>query len=246
MLLGGLQKTTLIDFPGRVACTVFTIGCNFRCPFCHNKDLITQQLFNQANLPAIKESDFFEFLKKRKKILDGVCITGGEPTLQTDLIDFCQKINNLGLEVKLDSNGSLPDVLEKLINKKLIDFISMDIKADFDNYQNAANAQVKMTNIKKSIKLILESGLEYELRTTVVPTIHNQENLVQMAKDLANLAKNIDYPVDKINFFIQNFRPENCLDEKFLEIEPFTNKQVKDFLKSIKKILSSAQIRGEN
>jgi len=246
VLLGGLQKTTLIDFPGRVACTVFTVGCNFRCPFCHNKDLITEKLFNQAKLPAIKESDFFEFLKKRKKILDGVCITGGEPTIQSDLDKFCQKIRDLGLEVKLDSNGALPEVLQKLIENKLISLISMDIKTAFSEYDKAMGVKINMDKIKKSIKIILSSDLEYELRTTIAPTIHNQNNLIQMAKDLVNLAKSINYPVDKINYFIQSCRPENCLDDKFLKVKPFTDQQVKDFFESIKKTLPSAQIRGES
>ena len=114
MLIGGLQKTTLIDFPGRVACTVFTIGCNFRCPFCHNKDLITLQDHKNKGLKRIKEKEFFEFLNKRKKILDGVCITGGEPCINQDLPQFCKKIKDLGLEVKVDTNGSRHEMIKKL------------------------------------------------------------------------------------------------------------------------------------
>jgi len=241
MLIGGLQKTTLIDFPGRVACTVFTVGCNFRCPFCHNKDLITPKLFQKSGIKPISEDYFFKFLKKRKKILDGVCITGGEPTIWKDLPNFCKKIKNLGLEVKLDSNGSSPGVLESLINKKLIDFIAMDVKSSFDKYQNAIKLKEQSSKfielIKKSIKIISNSGLEYEFRTTIVPGIHNKEIMVKLAKDLKKI-------IGSCNYYLQSFRPKNCLDKKYLTIKPFTDKQMKEILSAVKKVLPKTKLRG--
>ena len=235
MLLGGLQKTTLIDFPGRVACTVFTVGCNFRCPFCHNKDLVSLELFKKTKLQPISEDYFFEFLEKRKKILDGVCITGGEPSLQKDLPQFCKKIKSLGLEVKLDTNGSNPKMLEKLIKKETIDFISMDVKTVFEEYKKAIGIQYPVSSIKESIKLILRSGLEYEFRTTIVPGIHDKGTMVKLAKDLKEIVK--------LNYVFQQFRPKNCLDPKYLKMRPFSSQEMQDILKSVQRILPNTKLR---
>ena len=236
MILGGLQKTTLVDFPGRVACTVFTVGCNFRCPFCHNKDLVTQRLFKKSGIKPILEDYFFDFLEKRRKILDGVCITGGEPTIWKDLPNFCQKIKDLGLEVKLDSNGSNPNVLKNLIDKKLIDFIAMDVKTAFKEYSKAVNVKTRISNIKSSIKLISQSGLEYEFRTTVVPGIHDEKAMVNLAKDLKKISK-------KCRIYIQSFRPKNCLNPEYLKIKPYNDNQIKKILLAVQKVLPKAELR---
>jgi len=235
MLLGGLQKTTLIDFPGRVACTVFTIGCNFRCPFCHNKDLVSLKNFKKTKLKLISEDYFFKFLEKRKKILDGVCITGGEPTIWQDLADFCEKIKDLGLEVKLDTNGSNPKMLKELIEKKLIDFIAMDIKTVFEDYSQAIKVELLVPI--ESIKLILQSGLEYEFRTTVVPGIHDKKNLVCLAKQLKRLKADL-------NWVWQQFQPRNCLDLAYLKIKPYNSKEMEAILADVGKILPKTKIRG--
>jgi pyruvate formate lyase activating enzyme len=173
MILGGLQKTTLIDYPGKVAATVFTVGCSFRCPFCHNPELV---LPGNGQRGAIGEKVFFDFLKKRQNKLDGVCITGGEPTIQSDLIDFIEKIKKLGFLVKLDSNGSRPDVLKKIFDKKLVDFIAMDIKNSPANYERACGTKVDIERIKLSVELIRKAGIDYEFRTTVVPGIHQEKD----------------------------------------------------------------------
>jgi len=138
MIIGGLQKTTLADYPGKVVCTIFTVGCNFVCPFCHNKDLLSQKSFEKSDYQRIAEKEFFAFLESRKNILDGVCITGGEPTLQPDLISFCQKIKDKNLLIKLDTNGSRPEVIADLIAADLVDFIAMDIKSSFPKYFDAS------------------------------------------------------------------------------------------------------------
>lgn len=251
MILGGLQKTTLIDFPGRVACTVFTVGCNFRCPFCHNKDLISLNRFKQAHLQLFEEEKLFEFLSGRKKILDGVCITGGEPTLQPDLPEFCRKLKALDLEVKLDTNGSRPEVIKQLISARLVDFIAMDVKTTFENYSKVVQCKIKNAKlkiaIKNSIKLILKSGLEYEFRTTVVPGIHDEITLIQLAKQLAALnfqsasrrTKFLD-----LQYVLQAFRPQNCLDVKFLTVKPFTSAEMKDLLQAVRTILPKTKLRG--
>jgi len=264
MIIGGLQKTTLIDFPGRVACTVFTVGCNFRCPFCHNKDLVSLANFKKAGINPISEDYFFDFLEKRKKILDGVCITGGEPTIHADLPEFCKKIKDLNLEVKLDSNGSNPEMLKKLIEKKLVDFVAMDVKSSFDEYQNAIKLKIKneklkieisnsklINKIKKSIRLILQSGLEYELRTTVVPGIHDKKTMVRLVEDLRSLAASYprqkagkQLPATSVNYILQTFRPQNCLDPKFLKFQPFTKSQMQDILKAVRQVLPKVELRG--
>ncbi|MBU3935711.1 anaerobic ribonucleoside-triphosphate reductase activating protein, partial [Patescibacteria group bacterium] len=173
-----MQKTSVIDFPGRLACTVFTQGCNFACPFCHNKDLV-----GGKEVELVGEDYFFKFLKKRKDILEGVCITGGEPCLQPGLLDFCKKIKETGLTIKLDTNGSRPETLEELLKEKVLDMVAMDVKGQFGDYKKIT--KLKITNyelrIKESIRTILESGVEYEFRTTVVPELHDKTSLVKLA-----------------------------------------------------------------
>lgn len=267
MLLGGLQKTTLIDFPGRVACTVFTVGCNFHCPFCHNKDLVSLANFKNSGIDSISEDYFFEFLKKRKKILDGVCITGGEPSINADLPEFCRRIKELGLEVKVDTNGSNPGMLEKLIKGHLVDFVAMDVKTQFENYSQIAKvksphfaeatlgAQQKskvksieqnsklIKKIKKSIGVILESGAEYEFRTTVVPGIHDRDVMIKLARDLKILGLRFKVQSSRLNWVLQKFRPQNCLDPAFLKIKPFTDREMQGILKAVQKILPGTKLR---
>ena len=244
--MGGLQKTTLIDFPGRVACTVFTVGCNFRCPFCHNSDLVSKERFEKAGLARFGEEEFFAFLERRKKILDGVCITGGEPTLWPDLPKFCKGIKDKGLEVKLDSNGSNPEMLRRLLKEELVDFVAMDVKARFEEYDRAIGGRrVKVERIKESIKVIWRSGVEYELRTTVVPGIHSKEGLEGLAEEVAELAKEEGYPVEKVVYVLQRFRPKNCLDPRLEKREPFSEKKMEEFLRAVKRVLPQAVLRGE-
>ena len=153
MLFGGLQRTTLVDYPGKVAATIFTAGCNFRCPYCHNPELVLPELIKKQ--PKITEKEILEFLEERQKLLEGVCITGGEPTIQSDLIDFIKKVKDLGFLVKLDTNGSCPNVLNSLIEGKLIDYIAMDIKAPKQKYELFIEDENIVDNIDKSIELSL-------------------------------------------------------------------------------------------
>lgn len=185
MLLGGLQRMTLIDYPGKVAATVFTAGCNFRCPFCHNPELVIKSEFLVSPDDNTLEKEFFEFLKTRQGKLDGVCITGGEPTIQTDLIEFIVKIKKLGFAVKLDSNGTRPDVLKELLDKKLLDYVAMDIKSGLDNYENVCGIKMDLERIKLSVDLVKNSGVDYEFRTTVVPGLHTVKEFEDVAKWLA-------------------------------------------------------------
>jgi len=174
MLLGGLQKLTLIDYPGKVAMTVFTVGCNFRCPFCHNPELVFSDLSGSTG--SISEKEFFSFLKKRQEKIDGVCITGGEPTIQKDILNFIKRIKELGFLVKLDTNGSRPDVLKKALDKNLVDFIAMDIKNCLEKYNQTNGAETDLEKIKLSVEMIKNSRKDYEFRTTVVPSLHTEKD----------------------------------------------------------------------
>lgn len=169
MRIAGLQKMTLLDFPNRVAATVFLPGCNFRCPFCHNSSLL-------RGVDELSEDMVFAFLKKRQGLLDGVAVTGGEPLLQPDLGDFLEKIKALGFKVKLDTNGSRPQDLEKLLQRGLIDYIAMDIKNSPEKYERTAGAEGILPPVKESVELIRSCGIEYEFRTTVVAELHQPED----------------------------------------------------------------------
>ncbi len=179
MNIQGFQKMTLLDYPERVACTVFTGGCNFRCPFCHNASLVTD-----INLKsAFNEEEILSFLEKRQGILDGVCITGGEPLLQPDIKQFIIKIKSLGFKVKLDTNGSFPDKLKELIDENLVDYVAMDIKNSKEKYLITAGVTKDiMPSVEKSVKILLENRVDYEFRTTVTAQHHTVEDIENIAK----------------------------------------------------------------
>ncbi len=179
MQIYGLNKTTLLDFPGFVAATVFTGGCNFRCPFCHNKDLV----LHPDGQPLLPEEEFFAFLQKRKGILKGVCVTGGEPTLQQDLKDFLVKIKQFGYKVKLDTNGYRPEVLIDVVESGLVDYVAMDIKSSKEGYAEATGMpKLQMENIEASIQFLKQGKVSYEFRTTIVKELHTEETMEQIGK----------------------------------------------------------------
>lgn len=180
MRIAGLQKLTLLDFPGKMACIVFTHGCNFRCPFCHNAPLVVEAFGGEYD-----EEAFFSFLAKRRGILDGVVITGGEPLLAGGIEEFICRIREMGYLVKLDTNGSFPDRLSALLEKGLLDYIAMDIKTTLDEYDRVCGVRVDVEKIKESIRLICEGGVPHEFRTTVVQGLHTKENIVDIAGMLA-------------------------------------------------------------
>ena len=187
MILGGLQKLTLIDYPGHIAATVFTVGCNFRCPFCHNPELVHATRNTQH--ATFLEEELFKLLKERQGKLEGVCITGGEPTIQPDIVEFIRKIKSLGYKVKLDTNGARPDVLRRLYAEKLLDFVAMDIKSNLENYEKTANSKIDIERIRWSVDLIRNSGVDYEFRTTVVPGLHNEKDFIKIGEWLEGSKK---------------------------------------------------------
>ena len=191
MQIQGLQKLTLLDFPGHTACTVFCAGCNFRCPFCHNVPLVTEIDPSEA----IGEEAFFTFLEKRRGTLDGVCITGGEPLLYSDIDEFIRKIKEKGFLVKLDTNGSFPDRLSALLEANLLDYVAMDIKNCPEKYDVTAGCAVDMAAIRKSVTLLMEGKTEYEFRTTVAAPLHTEADIEKIAEWIRGAKR----------YFLQNF-----------------------------------------
>jgi len=192
MVIGGMQKLTLLDYPEKTAAIVFTKGCNFRCPFCHNSGLL-----EYSSDDNMDEEEVLEYLERRKNVLDGVVVSGGEPTIQEDLEEFLKKLKNLGYLVKLDTNGTNPEKVKDLIEKGLIDYVAMDIKIDFDNYAKVACVKrIDIDSIKKSIELLENSNIGYEFRTTVAVQLHNFKSLHEIASYLKPSSK----------YFIQNYK----------------------------------------
>lgn len=236
MKIGGLQKLTLIDYPETLACTVFLSGCNFRCPWCYSPELVLPQFI--ANQPEIKEKEFFGFLKTKKGLLDGVVICGGEPTIHDDLPLFCSGIKNIGYKVKLDTNGSSPEMLEKLFKLKLLDYVAMDIKSPKEKYTRAvgfegATGYYLVDKIEKSIALLKNGLVDYEFRTTVVPGVHTQEDIVKIAHWIRPAKR----------YFLQNFRPEKTIDPMFEEKAPFDEKEMFQIKECIAPLFDTIYLR---
>lgn len=232
MILGGLQKITLIDFPGKIAATVFLSGCNFFCPWCYSPELVLSEKIKKQ--PKISEKDFFDFLKSKQGLLEGVVICGGEPTLNEDLPEFIGKIKNLGYLVKLDTNGSNPKMLKSLIDKKLIDYVAMDIKTSKNNYLKVFGKKVKIKDIEKSVEILKSSKIGSEFRTTIVPTIHTKEDFIKIAEWIGG--KNVKY-------FLQNFRPEKTIDPEFKKIRSFPDEWILDVKKEVSPFFKTCEIR---
>lgn len=224
MIIGGLQKNTLIDYPGKIAVTVFTIGCNFRCPFCYSSEIVLPEKIKKQ--PKISKNYFFNFLLKRKDVLDGVVICGGEPTIQKDIEKFIKKIKSFGLLVKIDTNGYLPEVLEGLLKENLLDYIAMDIKGPKEKYKKYSGDNVDVSKIEKSIQLIksLPPRVDYEFRTTIAPGISKKDIL-----DIVNWIK----PAKK--YFLQEFLSTKEIISPKLKEMPVLSK---DEIKKIKKEIS--------
>ncbi|MEK7562230.1 MAG: anaerobic ribonucleoside-triphosphate reductase activating protein [Patescibacteria group bacterium] len=232
MIIGGLQKTTLIDFPGKLACTVFLSGCNFRCPWCYSKELVLpEKIINQ---PRIEEKEFFDFLRERKELLEGVVICGGEPTINKDLPKFIEKIKNLRFAVKLDTNGYNPKMLKDLIDQKLIDYTAMDIKVSKDKYTGFFGACVNVNDIDASVKILKKNSETIEFRTTMVPGVHEKEDFLEIAKWIGG---------PEIKYYLQGFRPEKTIDPSFEKIKPYTDEWIKDVAKEISPYFKLCQLR---
>jgi pyruvate formate lyase activating enzyme len=218
MKIGGLQKISLIDYPGRISAIVFTQGCNFRCPYCHNPELVDPAQYG----PILSEEEVISFLEKRRGKLDAVTVTGGEPTLQPDLDRFLREIKGMGYLTKIDTNGSNPDVLERLIRGRLVDYLAMDVKGPLQKYERIANVKVKTAKIRKSIELIMASGIEHEFRTTVVRSQLDNEDLIATAELLK-----------KGLYVLQSFVPAKSLDHEFLTEISYSPEEFADIQKNL-------------
>ena len=229
MLLRGLQKTTLLDFPGQVACTVFTGGCNFRCPFCHNASLIE----NLASDERLSEENFFAFLEKRRGLTDGVCITGGEPLLQKDILPFIRRIKEMGFLVKLDTNGSYPAVLKELVRAELLDYVAMDIKNAKNAYlQTAGTEKNILPAVEESVAFLKEGHVPYEFRTTVVKGFHTEARMREIGAWLG------DVP----HYFIQNF--SDAGEVLTGGLSGFTPSELKALCDAVLPYVPNAKVRG--
>jgi len=223
----------MLDFPDKTACVVFTPGCNFRCGYCHNSEFVLPELIEKIKHNFIPEEVFFNFLRQRVGKLDGVVISGGEPTLMADLPAFIQKVKNFGFAVKLDTNGNNPEMLEKITSRSLVDYIAMDVKTCLDKYQELAGELASIRNIKKSIELIQKSGIPYEFRSTLVKEIHPPAVLERMARLLNG--SNVIY--------LQQFRPLHTLDPEFENYHAFSKEEMEGIADMFKKYAGEAEIR---
>ncbi len=226
MKINGLLKLTLLDFPGKTACTVFFGGCNFRCPFCHNAGLVRGEGEN------ISEEEFFKFLRKREGILDGVAITGGEPLLQKDIVEFIRKIKEMDYQVKLDTNGSFPEKLKALVKEGLIDYVAMDIKSSPEGYSRAAGCKIDMEKIKESVDFLLSGAVDYEFRTTVAKGAVLPEDMEGIGELIGGAKR----------YFLQGFVDSgDILGEG---CGPYEKEEMEEMLKTVKKYVPTAELRG--
>ncbi len=229
MKLSGLQKLTLLDFPNKTAATVFTPGCDFRCPFCHNRELVS------GPYPTYPPEDFFAFLETRHGLLDGVCITGGEPLMQADIGSFCQRIHDMGFAVKLDTNGSYPDALRDLVSAGLLDYVAMDVKNSPDSYARTVGIpDFNVANVNRSIEFLLKKQVPCEFRTTVVAELHDEMSLVRTARWIQ------DAPA----WYLQEFTDSQTVMAGSGALHAFPRKKMEDLLPELREILPNTHIRG--
>lgn len=227
----GFVPNSLVDWDGKVASVIFLGGCNFRCKFCSNKELV----INNEKVKSMPFANIKNYLENNIDFIDGVVITGGEPTLNESLPELCREIKKLGLKVKLDTNGTSPEMIKELLDNDLVDFIAMDIKTSFENYKEIVGVEVDMEKIKKSIELLRDFG-NYEFRITMFPEI-SKEDLVKIAKYLKE--KNANKA-----FFIQQFRQEECLDEEAEKIKPYKKEQLESFAREIEGYFEKIKVRN--
>lgn len=227
-------ETSLIDWEGKIVSTLYLPLCNFRCPFCYNYDLI----LHPENFPNISQRKINNLLLERKDFIDGICMSGGEPTLYPDLPAYFKEIKNKGFLIKLDTNGTNPKLIEKLLNLSLVDYVALDIKSslDFNNYSKATGIKdkVMMEKVKDSIELVMNSEIDYEFRTTVVPLLHSEEIIMEIARYISGAKK----------YVLQNFSPlEKTLDPSFQKIKPYSDEKIQELSEKAKKYIPNCSWR---
>jgi pyruvate formate lyase activating enzyme len=229
MKIGGLQRVSLIDYPGLICAVVFLQGCNFKCSYCHNPELVDPGLFRTC----IRENDVMEFLDARRGKLDAVSITGGEPTIQEKLPAFIRQIKKMGYAIKLDTNGSRPHIIKNLTTEKLLDYIAMDIKAPLEKYKNIANTHIDPESIKESVQLILNAKIPYEFRTTVVESQLEEDDIMKIADMISGASK----------YVLQKFMPTKTLDSRFLKEKSFSDEKLQKIKNHLNHQIPSVTIR---
>lgn len=229
--IAGLQKISLLDYPDKIAAIIFTQGCNFRCKYCHNPELLPQKSFERENLSI---ESVFSFLNKRRNLIEAVVVTGGEPCLQKDLEAFLYRIKKMNFLIKLDTNGSKPQILQKLISKKLLDYIAMDIKGPFDKYQLIINTSIDIKLIKESISLIMKSNIDYEFRTTILKSELSKRDCIKISNSIFKAKK----------YFLQKFQKSKNLDPSLnLLEEEYSDDELLEFVEDMKENLDQIAIR---
>jgi pyruvate formate lyase activating enzyme len=230
MLISAVQKFTMLDYPGKISCIVFTAGCNFRCGYCHNPEFVLPEQLQKIKKSFIPEDVFLKFLDQRIGKLDGVVITGGEPTMHHDLRSFISRIKEKGFQVKLDTNGNNPMVLEELLASKLIDYVAMDVKTDSANYLDLVGGCADAEHIEESIRMLIHSRIAYEFRSTLIREIHTTEMLTNMAEMIRGASE----------IYLQSFRPGHTLDAAYEKYHPFFPTEMEKiadiFQKTVKKV----------
>ncbi|MGB8951994.1 MAG: anaerobic ribonucleoside-triphosphate reductase activating protein [Candidatus Aminicenantales bacterium] len=228
--LKGLEKFAPKDFPGFISSTVFLGGCNFNCPYCHNSDLVQRP----HELPTIPMDFFLCYLDSRRDWLDGVCISGGEPLLEPDLEELLSLLKDRNLRIKIDTNGSFPERLESLIESNLVDWIAMDVKAPLEKYRDVTRSEVQKEDIASSVEIIRNSGLNYMFRTTVVPGLLSEEDIIKISEWLSG---------SRI-LQIQQFSPTNTLDREFLNVQPYRREEIEKFAELARPFFSEIRMEG--
>jgi pyruvate formate lyase activating enzyme len=229
MQIGGLQKVSLNEYPGMISAIAFTQGCNFRCPYCHNPELVDPDLFGDC----LPEEGVLSFLERRRGKLDALTITGGEPTIQLDLIDFIKRVRKIGYLIKLDTNGSCPEVLEQLIGGRLLDYIAMDMKGPLQRYRTVTRSKIDEDKIRQSMEIIMKSGTPYEFRTTVPKKLLQEEDILEMGKLLRNASC----------YILQQFIPTRTLDKQFQKYEAYSQEEMEYLRDKLKKDVPVVRIR---
>lgn len=230
MQISGLQKLTLLDYPGTVACTIFTAGCNFRCPFCHNAMLVLPEQIEETSL---SEEEVLKFLKKRQGVLEGVAVTGGEPLLHADMPQLLRKIKDLGYKIKLDTNGSNPKLLREIVNAGLVDRVAMDIKNSPEGYHETVGCKVDMAAVEESKSFLLSGTIDYEFRTTVVKGIHTEASLIEAAKWIAGAKE----------YYLQQFKDSGNLIKPD-ELTAFDEKEMYALADAVREYVPAVEVRG--
>lgn len=236
IIIKGFIKSSLLDWDGKIVSTLYVPHCNMRCPFCQNAGL----LLNPDQYPTVKVSEIKEFFLQRKDFMDGICLTGGEPSLYEDILEFLDEFKKIGCQIKLDTNGTFPDKIKEAIKRNLVDYIAMDIKGplDFDSYRKSSGLKTieLFERVKDSIKIIMDGKTDYEFRTTVVPTLHNQDNIEEIARYIKGAKK----------YALQNFQNQDTLDESFKKIQPYKREVLEELAQNLSDYAQKVVVRGRD